>query len=219
MHLLQVDLALAGARAALDFYRERLQVPVDGERVQVGETVLRLRQDDRAAGSPHLAFDIPAPRFEPARNWLAARVALSSDAAGRTEIEGPPHWNSRSVYFEGGGGEILELIARRDRPSPAVAGDFSPAELLSISEVGVAVDRPLEAAAELRRLGIDPYGEPVASFAPCGDLWGLLILVSPERPWFPTPDRLATPGPLRIHARTGRPGTHHLGPLADLTTT
>lgn len=218
MNLLKVELALAEVSRSLAFYRDRLQLPVDGDRVRVGDTTLRLRQDGRATGTPHLAFDVPAARFEPARDWLASRVRLLSDPAGRTEIEGPAHWNSRSLYFWGGSGEILELIARRDRPAPAAEGGFSSAELLSISEVGVAVDQPPAAAGDLRRLGVEPYGEPGASFAPCGDLWGLLILVAAERNWFPTRDRLPSLGPLSVQARTGRPGTCRLNRLAELVT-
>lgn len=216
MKILQVDLGLTDPGVSLAFYRDLLELPVDGERVQVGRTTLQLHRDGRAAGTPHLAFDVPADRFRAGRDWLASRVPLNSDKAGQTEFEGPGHWNSRSVYFDGGGGEILELIARRDRAEAVVEGDFSSSELLSISEVGVAVEKPLVTAEELRGLGIEPYGEPVAGFAPCGDIWGLLILVAPVRPWFMGGGRLPGSNPLRVEARTGHPGVFALSPLAHL---
>jgi len=218
MNIIEVDLSLADNGGSLAFYRDRLQLPVDGGLVQIGETTLRLHPDRRAEGTAHLAFDIPAGRFRAARDWLAARVPLIADDAGETEFEGPGHWNSRSIYFDGGGGEILELIARRDRPAPAAEGDFSSRELLSISEVGVAVDNPAIVAGELRRLGIEPYGAPVPGFAPCGDVWGLLILVAPERPWFLSRGRLPGTSSLRVRARTGHPGAFALRALAELTT-
>ncbi|MGY2899517.1 hypothetical protein ACVKXF_002159 [Curtobacterium sp. PvP017] len=134
------------------------------------------------------------------------------DGDGRDEFEGPPNWNSRSVYFEGPGQQLLELIERRDlaasapaapasapasaAPAPAPAS-ASAVPLVSVSEVGIAVPDVLGAVETLRRAGLEPYANPAGEgFAAVGDVDGLVILVSPERRWFPTADRLPSTAPV-----------------------
>lgn len=144
------------------------------------------------------------------------------DADGRDEFEGPPNWNSRSVYFEGPGQQLLELIERRDlaasapaapasapasaapasapAPAPAPApASASAVPRVSVSEVGIAVPDVLGAVETLRRAGLEPYANPAGEgFAAVGDVDGLAILVSPERRWFPTADRLPSTAPVLL---------------------
>ncbi|WP_396288766.1 hypothetical protein [Curtobacterium sp. KT1] len=134
------------------------------------------------------------------------------DADGRDEFEGPPHGNSRSVYFEGPGQQLLELIERRDLAASAPAAPASapasaapaPASasavpLVSVSEVGIAVPDVLGAVETLRRAGLKPYANPPGEgFAAVGDVDGLVILVSPKRRWFPTADRLPSTAPVLL---------------------
>ena len=99
------------------------------------------------------------------------------------------------------------------RPGYASGRPCSSTDLLCISEVGVATSDVLATAALLNReADVRPYiGEPGLSFAPVGDTDGLLILVSPGRPWFPTTDRGASPGPILVEATGPRPGDYPLG--------
>ncbi|OII32781.1 hypothetical protein, partial [Curtobacterium sp. MMLR14_002] len=129
------------------------------------------------------------------------------------EFEGPPNWNSRSVYFEGPDQQLLELIERRDLESGARrAGDGSGigtgavVPLVSVSEVGVPVPDVLGAVEALRRAGLEPYANPPGeSFAAVGDVDGLVILVSPDRRWFPTGDRSPSSAPVVIDVGLGAP--------------
>jgi catechol-2,3-dioxygenase len=185
--------------------------------VQVGRTRLLLTEGrDGTDGAHHLAFDVPAGVFAAHRDWLAARVPLLANRDGATEFEGPPGWNSRSVYFEGPDRMILELIARRNRSGSAI--DAVPG-LESISEVGIAVaDVPATMAALGREHGLEPYQGVTDEFAPVGDEEGLLILVSEGRPWYPTLTTSAQRLPLTIDVTVpaAAGGEHWLNPVALL---
>ena len=199
-----------------DYFQAVLGLSVKTQRdtaqMHLGTTTLDLRVDPSTdEGTHHLAFTIPTGKFAAAKGWLAERAELIAGADGQDEFEGPATWNSRSLYFEGPERSVLELIERRDLRN-ATDGTFSPADLLCISEVGVAVpDVPSAAQALKTAASIDSYGNaPSATFAAVGDAHGLLILVSAGRTWFPTTDRHAHPCAIQVNA-TGHPGRHQLG--------
>jgi hypothetical protein len=83
---------------------------------------------------------------------------LSRD--GVDEFEGPPSWNSRSLYFDGPENAVLELIERRGLPGTTGDG-FSVEDLRCISEIGLAVPDVEDAAQHLRTAGLDAYGGPL----------------------------------------------------------
>ncbi|MDO3698068.1 hypothetical protein Q3H92_10240, partial [Curtobacterium flaccumfaciens] len=162
----------------------------------------------------HLAITIPTGTFDAGKAWIAGlTTVLGTD--DQDEFEGPPNWNSRSVYFEGPDQQLLELIERRDLDSGARrAGDGSGTgtgtgavvPLVSVSEVGVPVPDVLGAVEALRRAGLEPYANPPGeSFAAVGDVDGLVILVSPDRRWFPTGDRSPSSAPVVIDVGLGAP--------------
>lgn len=182
---------------------ERLGCPVDRAdgvvEVVVGSTQLLFRELPGMTGALHLAITIPAGTFDLAAEWIAGIATVLVDADGRDAFEGPPNWNSRSVYFEGPDQQLLELIERRDLVAPAApaSAPASAVPLLSVSEVGIAVPDVLGAVETLRRAGLEPYADPASEgFAAVGDVDGLVILVSPERRWFPTADRLPSTAPV-----------------------
>lgn len=213
MDIRQAQLATRSLDDTARFW-ERLGCPVDRAggvvEVVVGSTRLLFRELPGMTGALHLAITIPAGTFDVAAEWIAGVATVLVDADGRDAFEGPPNWNSRSVYFEGPDQQLLELIERRDlaasAPAPAPAASASapastaPASvvpLLSVSEVGIAVPDVLGAVETLRRAGLEPYANPAGEgFAAVGDVDGLVILVSPERRWFPTADRLPSTAPV-----------------------
>ena len=208
MDIRQAQLATRSLDDTARFW-ERLGCPVDRVdgvvEVVVGSTRLLFRELPGMTGALHLAITIPAGTFAAAAEWIAGIATVLVDADGRDEFEGPPNWNSRSVYFEGPDQQLLELIERRDlaaaalAPAPVapVSGPASAVPLLSVSEVGIAVPDVLGAVGTLRRAGLEPYANPAAEgFAAVGDVDGLVILVSPERRWFPTADRLPSTAPV-----------------------
>lgn len=202
MDIRQAQLATRSLDDTARFW-ERLGCPVDRAdgvvEVVVGSTRLLFRELPGMTGALHLAITIPAGTFDLAAEWIAGIATVLVDADGRDEFEGPPNWNSRSVYFEGPDQQLLELIERRDLVAPAApaSAPASVVPLLSVSEVGIAVPDVLGAVETLRRAGLEPYADPASEgFAAVGDVGGLVILVSPERRWFPTADRLPTTAPV-----------------------
>ncbi|WP_123937681.1 VOC family protein [Curtobacterium sp. PhB137] len=201
MDIRQVQLATRSLDDTARFW-ERLGCPVhradESVEVHVGSTRLLFRELPGMTGALHLAITIPAGTFDVAAAWIAEIATVLVDADGRDEFEGPPNWNSRSVYFEGPDRQLLELIERRDLVAATPAsGPASAVPLLSVSEVGIAVPDVLGAVGTLRRAGLEPYANPAGEgFAAVGDVDGLVILVSPERRWFPTADRLPSTAPV-----------------------
>ncbi|MBT1610214.1 MULTISPECIES: hypothetical protein [Curtobacterium] len=206
MDIRQVQLATRSLDDTARFY-ERLGCPVEivdaAVRVVVGSSLLVFRELPEMTGALHLAITIPTGTFDAAKAWIAGlTTVLGTD--DQDEFEGPPNWNSRSVYFEGPDEQLLELIERRDLP--ADAGENTVVPLVSISEVGVPVPDVLGAVDALRRAGLEPYANPPGeSFAAVGDVDGLVILVSPDRRWFPTGDRSPSSAPVVVDLGLGAP--------------
>lgn len=135
--------------------------------------------------------------FELARAWLIERVEpILVD--GSDVIEGPEGWNSRSVYFLGPEGILLELIARdADAQVPATPGQIP--RLLALSEVGIGVPDVAQAVRTLQQnLGLPAFPPQGLQFAPVGDHDGLVILVDQNRIWFPTQAQQAADGPVTV---------------------
>jgi catechol 2,3-dioxygenase-like lactoylglutathione lyase family enzyme len=222
MEIIRVTLPVRDLESVADFYGAVLGLPVDREphsiKVRVGTTDLRITEDPGAMGDHHLAFLIPAGRYELAKEWLSARTPLLS-VDGSDEFEMSAAWNARSLYFQGPDRSILELIMRRDLAGSRT-GPFTCDDLLSVSEVGVAVpDVPGTVDRLGRDAGIELYwDEPIGTtFAPVGGIDGMLILVSPERLWFPTDHQRAEQQAILVEATGGRPGRYPIGDHAWLT--
>ncbi|MBO9051501.1 VOC family protein [Curtobacterium flaccumfaciens] len=206
MDIRQVQLATRSLADTARFY-ERLGCPVEAVdatvRVVVGSTLLVFRELPEMTRALHLAITIPTGTFDAAKAWIAGlTTVLGTD--DQDEFEGPPNWNSRSVYFEGPDQQLLELIERRDLPVDV--GENTAVPLVSVSEVGVRVPDVLGAVEALRRAGLEPYANPPGeSFSAVGDVDGLVILVSPDRRWFPTGDRSPSSAPVVIDVGLGAP--------------
>lgn len=210
MRISAVDLTVADVVRAAAYFADVLQLPVaqaenGAVEVTVGRSVLRLSAEEPvAAGVHHVAFDIPPSNFDAHRTWLESRVPLLQGADGTTEFEGPPEWNSRSLYFEGPDRMVLELIARRERPRDSARVP----DLVSISEVGIAVPDVAAAVDQLERsLGATVLGSATGEFAPVGDHDGLLIVVSSGRGWLPAFDVHAQPRSVRVSLDGGAGST------------
>lgn len=206
MEIRQVQLATRSLADTARFY-ERLGCPVEivdaTVRIVVGSSLLVFRELPEMTGALHLAMTIPTGTFDAAKAWIAGlTTVLGTD--DQDEFEGPPNWNSRSVYFEGPDQQLLELIERRDLPVDV--GENTAVPLVSVSEVGVPVPDVLGAVEALRRAGLEPYANPPGEwFSAVGDVDGLVILVSPDRRWFPTGDRSPSSAPVVIDVGLGAP--------------
>lgn len=214
MQIERLDVLVTDLDEAVGFYRDLLDLKVeeveDKAIVFIGCSVLRLIPDSASVSRDHLAFLVPANRFEEAKAWLQERTGLLDDD-GQVEFRGPHGWNSNSVYFRGPSGALLELIAHfdlaNDTPLP-----FSATDLLAVCEVGIAVPDVRQAAELLRtRADLAAFANPPSKdFAAVGDREGRLILAAVGRPWRPTRDLTARPGRLIIRATGPAPGLYRL---------
>ncbi|MDG2523843.1 hypothetical protein P6166_00515 [Stenotrophomonas sp. HITSZ_GD] len=209
MRLLHLLLPSLDPAASAAFYRDVLELPVDGQRVRAGWSTIDLVPANGAVGCLHLAFNVPPPRFAAAAEWLAARVPLLRDPLGQARFRLEGAWQSESVYFAGPDGAVLELIARRALGEGARRdGPFNGAEIQCLSEVGLpsadvaAVTRSLGNHFDARPLG----GEASDEFAPLGDHLGMLIVVERRRRWFPERRQLPWAQGLRLTVSGRQPG-------------
>ena len=164
-----------------------MQLPVEGHTVRIGWTALQLREaGNDPVGGVHLAFNVPADRFEAATQWLLARSPLQCNAKGEAHFTFGGRWESESIYYDGPDALILELIGRRRLPASGRTGAFHGSELTCISEVGLptADVAALSARAE-GAFVLQPLSPPTPHFAALGDDEGLLIVVDATRHWFP----------------------------------
>ncbi|MBN2469095.1 MAG: hypothetical protein JXN59_00115 [Anaerolineae bacterium] len=201
--------------AALEsFYSTTLGLPTRREDealiIQAGAT--RLSFTPAAPGSQplyHFAFNIPENLFEAGRAWLAERAPLLR-RNGEQEVFDFQEWDAHACYFADPAGNILELIARHNRPN-AAPGPFGPAHLLRISEIGLpgpTVAHVADALAEGPGLAI--YSGDREHFAAVGDERGLFIVVPEGRLWLPDDRVPAAACPVRATISGARPGTYRV---------
>lgn len=187
MRINVVELPVSNVAAVAAWFGEVMQLPVRGDAVQIGWTMLKLRDAGTdPVGGVHLAFNVPADRFKAATRWLLARSPLQCNAAGEAHFTFGGRWDSESIYYDGPDALILELIARRRLPASGRTGQFHGSELTCISEVGLPVAdvAALHARADTA-FGLQPLSPPTPHFAALGGDEGLLIVVDATRCWFP----------------------------------
>ena len=209
MYIDELELYAADLTPLRAFYGELLGLPVTGAsndtrlELRVGRSLLRFVYAPAGwQGVYHFAFNIPENQIAAGRAWLAQRVALIADSAGRNQFHSDD-WDSDQCYFYDPAGNIGELIARHTLPN-ASGEPFGTASLLRVSEIGLVVeDVPAVVATLQAQLGLATYGSPSVSFAPLGDEHGLLILVPLGRIWFPETGIAAAPAPVRASLRIG----------------
>ncbi|MBB5633341.1 catechol 2,3-dioxygenase-like lactoylglutathione lyase family enzyme [Cryobacterium mesophilum] len=220
MKIVEVTVDVRSAEDAAAFYGTVLGLPVSREPgaavVKAGRTRLVFRDNAEAQGCHHFAFTIPANSLTAAKHWVADRADILAKGDD-DEFEYGAGWNARSFYFAGPEGSVLEFIIRRDLCNDS-DGDFTAADIECVSEVGVAVPHVLATVDLLAGAGIEPYGlTPRDRFAPVGTIDGLIILVTPDRPWFPADDLLSKQSRILIDATDAHPGVYPLGEAAVLT--
>ncbi|MFL4474746.1 VOC family protein [Paeniglutamicibacter sp. MACA_103] len=201
MKILNVSITVRDLEKAAQFYRDVLLLPVEttptSAEVAIGSSRLTLTTGDGFEGVHHLAFGILPSEFELAHEWLARRVTML-EADGSELILGSDDWKSRSLYFLGPEGIILEFIARDADVSIVSSGGENP-YMVSISEVGIGVEDVLATVATLSEdLAIPNFYDLSSTFASMGGHDGLLIVVQRDRLWFPNKVSKSARGPLVV---------------------
>lgn len=201
MRIEHLTLPVSDLAAVAAYFRDVLQLPVDGDRVQVGWSALQLvPAGELPVGGVHLAFNVPHNRFTEATAWLDARATRQRNAEGKEHFTFEGRWDSESIYFTGPDGLILELIARRRLPASALHGAFHGSEMTCISEVGLPTVSVAVTQGRIEAtFGLEPLSPPTPYFAPMGDDEGLLIVADVTRRWFP--EQRSLPNARGVQAR------------------
>ncbi len=190
MNIQKLVLVSSDLQAQQVFYAQVLELPAElnasGLIVKAGETELVFSQAPAGfSGAYHFAFNIPSNQFEPARQWISARLPLLHDISGK-EVFHSNTWDSDSVYFLDAAGNVLEFIARHTLQNP-MDGKFDSRMILNVSEIGLPSEDVVGLANKIcSKLGLVPYKQEAnENFTPVGDENGLLILPKVERIWMP----------------------------------
>jgi hypothetical protein len=134
----------------------------------------------------HFAFSIPNNKLEEAITWLEKRIKVIQLETG--PIVKFSNWNARSIYFFDNNGNILEFICRDDLYNHS-NDEFSSKSILSINEVGLVNDSPIEFCKKIIpkiKTGFYQKGPVSEIFCALGADSGLLVVSSSKRNWFPT---------------------------------
>jgi hypothetical protein len=184
------EVTLSGPAGLPGFYGNVLDLPVDGDAIRLGETLLRFEPGD---GEPfyHFAVLVPGDRFGTALGWAQERLELLGDVF---EAEA---WDAQAVYFHDPAGNIVELIAHRGLEENGRSGEFAAEEVVGFSELGIVGD-PAELLRRLETVGLDLWDGTVDEpdrLAFAGEQGRTLILAPAGRGWMPT-GRPAEPHPV-----------------------
>jgi catechol-2,3-dioxygenase len=174
------------------FYQDILELSMiekskESVSFQAGNSVLKFTENPKFDSIYHFAFNIPENQLEEAIAWCQNKVSLIH-IEDQNVIANFENWNANAVYFYDNNGNLLEFIARHDLQNSQTA-KFSSKSILNISEIGIVTENPLELGNKLRQdHGLEFFNKNENSelFAAVGDDEGLLILVRPNRNWYPT---------------------------------
>lgn len=176
----------------VSFYQDILELPIiekntNSVTIQAGKSTLKFIEDSNFKSIYHFAFNIPENKLEEAIEWCKNKVDLIviEDQNVITNFE---NWNAHAVYFYDNNGNLLEFITRHDLDNSQTS-KFSSKSILNISEIGIVNENPLELGNQLiakHNLNFFSKNTNSEAFAAIGDDEGLLIMVKPNRNWYPT---------------------------------
>lgn len=115
-----------------------------GFTVQVGSSQLSFTQSILPARPVHVAFNIPFGQMDSCIVWLQNR------GFHHLRLLPQPAWLSESAFISDVDGNYLEFIARQTVWARRYS-KFEPADILQISEVGIACHDTLQLATTLRQ--------------------------------------------------------------------
>lgn len=192
MKISQIQIKTNDIKKTRTFYQSVLDLFIlkndqNSVMIRVGDSVLKFVEDSQFNSIYHFAFNIPENQLEEAIKWCKNKVDLIpiEDKNVITHFE---NWNADAIYFYDNNGNLLEFIARHDLNNEQ-DGKFTGASILNISEIGIVTENPLELGNKLiaeHQLHFFSKNANSEVFSAIGDNEGLLILVRPNRNWYPT---------------------------------
>lgn len=192
MKLAHIQIQSSDIQQTATFYKDILDLSIiektkESVSIQAGDSVLEFVENPAFNSIYHFAFNIPENKLDEAIDWCKSKVDLIfiEDQKVITNFE---NWNANAVYFYDNNGNLLEFIARHDLDN-AQTEAFSSKAILNISEIGIVSENPLALGEQLiEQHGLEFFSKNANSelFAAVGDDEGLLIMVKPDRNWYPT---------------------------------
>lgn len=192
MKLEHIQIQTQDIQKTAAFYTTVLELPIIEKTatsisIQAGDSVLEFVSDPEFNSIYHFAFNIPKNKLDEAIQWCKNKVDLIfiKDQNVITNFE---NWNANAVYFYDNNGNLLEFIARHDLNNVQTE-TFTSKSILNISEIGIVNENPLALGKELiaeHDLEFFSKNDNSELFAAVGDDEGLLIMVKPNRNWYPT---------------------------------
>ncbi|AXB59059.1 VOC family protein [Flavobacterium fluviale] len=174
------------------FYQDVLELPIIEKKtnsisIQAGNSILEFVENADFKSIYHFAFNIPENKLEEVIQWCRNKINLIS-IEDQNVVANFENWNANASYFYDNNGNLLEFIARHDLDNSQTE-KFSSKAILNISEIGIVNENPLELGKQLAaKHGLEFFSKNTNSelFAAIGDDEGLLIMVKPNRNWYPT---------------------------------
>lgn len=192
MKLEQIQIQTNNIQETTAFYQDILGLSIIEKNskwvtIQAGNSILKFIENSTFDSIYHFAFNIPENKLEEAIEWCKNKVGLIV-IEDQNVIANFEAWNANAVYFYDNNGNLLEFISRHDLEN-ASTENFSSKSILNISEIGIVTENPLELGNQLiEKHALEFFSKNNNSevFSALGDDEGLLIIVKPNRNWYPT---------------------------------
>ena len=171
--------------------------------IKIGTSLLTFKPNFTSLARPqyHFAILIPSNQIENCLAWLknggkkkdGDEIQIWRGGETNAEIIQSPLYNSSSVYFADYGGNIIELVARRNLDNPE-EGEFSSEMFKEINSVSM-VTKEVRVAQDLisQNLGYQPVDRTTSGYKVMGNANGLINLVVQNRILPPTTTEQAYP--------------------------
>ena len=192
MKLEQIQIQTNNIQETTAFYQDILGLSIIEKNskwvtIQAGNSILKFIENSTFDSIYHFAFNIPENKLEEAIEWCKNKVGLIA-IEDQNVIANFEAWNANAIYFYDNNGNLLEFISRHDLEN-ASTENFSSKSILNISEIGIVTENPLELGNQLiEKHALEFFSKNNNSevFSALGDDEGLLIIVKPNRNWYPT---------------------------------
>jgi catechol-2,3-dioxygenase len=171
--------------------------------IKIGTSLLTFKPNFTTLSRPqyHFSILIPSNQIENCLAWLknggkkkdGKSIQLWKGGVTNAEIIQSPLYNSSSVYFADYGGNIIELVARRNLEN-SEEGEFSPEMFKEINSVSM-VTKEVKAAQKLitDSLGYQPVDRTTSGYKVMGNANGLINILVQSRIIPPTTTEQAYP--------------------------
>ncbi len=192
MKILEIEIQTDNLLDTESFYSEILGLNIAAKTENsisflAGKSTLTFIKSDNLDPKYHFAFNIPNNKLDEAIIWANSKLNLiENDITGI--VSNFESWNASSIYFYDNNQNIVEFIVRFDLDN-STDENFSISSIISISEIGIIVDSPMQLANKLiesNHLDFFEKSNKSETFVALGNDNGLIIIAQKNRIWFPT---------------------------------